>query len=314
MTDTTPWAIVIARLHADRSSREAWRHDLDLLEELGTVLAAAHGVGGVELRDADSPMPAERPELVAYTTPEHVDAIAERAEAAAQALGIRVEIRSEVRTDDDWRDAWKQFYAKMVLGDGALLLRPSWIPREPGDPAREVVIDPGRAFGTGLHETTRLCLERIVAMLSNGDAPSSVLDLGCGSGILALCAARSFEAARVTAVDIDPESTATTAENAGLNGLAARIEIRTGDLDVVAGERYAVVLANIRADTLRARAAELHDRVMPGGALVLSGVLADELADVEPVFRDAGFVRDAAIDPWPRAMGDWIALDLRRPS
>lgn len=298
-----PWAIVTVKLEADRTSRDTWSLSLDLLEELGAQLAAVEGVGGVEVKDA---------ELLAYTTPEHVETVAKAAELGAQALGITVVARAEVRTDDDWRDAWKQFYAPLVLGDGALLLRPSWIARRPGDPAREVVLDPGRAFGTGLHETTRLCLDRIVGILASGPQPLRVLDLGCGSGILALCAARCFEQAHVVAVDIDPESTATSVENAALNGLDARVEIKTGDLDVIAGDRFELVLANIRADTLRARASALLDVVAPGGLLVLSGVLVDEREELEPVFLSAGFARDERIDPWPRQQGEWIALDLRR--
>jgi ribosomal protein L11 methyltransferase len=309
----TPWAIVTVRLRPDRSSRDAWSQALDLLEELGAQLALTPEVGGVELRDADSPLPPERPELVAYTMPEHMEQVARQAELGAQRLGITVVVCGAIRTDDDWRDTWKQFYAPIVLGARALLLRPSWIPRQPDDPEREVVLDPGRAFGTGLHETTRLCLERIVAIDGTDERPASVLDLGCGSGILALCAARCFEQARVCAVDLDPESTATSVENAALNDLQGRITVRTGDLEAIGDERFELVLANIRADTLRARATALLERVVPGGALVLSGVLADERDEVEAAFVDAGFVRDPAIDPWPRTLAEWIALDLRRP-
>ena len=91
-------------------------------------------------------------------------------------------------------------------GSRTLLLRPSWIDRRPGDPTLELILDPGRAFGTGQHETTRLCVDALVD-LSRGTAPRSVLDLGCGSGILALAAARLFPTARIAAVDNDPEAT-----------------------------------------------------------------------------------------------------------
>jgi ribosomal protein L11 methyltransferase len=296
------WAIVTVQLRGDRADRDSWSLALDLLDELGAQLAASEGVGGVEHREG---------ELVAYTTPAHLDAVGTRAAAIAEALGITVGVAGEVRTDDDWRDAWKQFYAPLVLGDGALLLRPSWIARRPGDPAREVVLDPGRAFGTGLHESTQLCLDRIVAILASGQKPQRVLDLGCGSGILALAAARCFDGAHVVAVDIDPESTATCAENAALNDLGSRLEIRTGDVAVTDGETFELVLANIRADTLIDRTAALHARVLPGGMLVLSGILAEEREEVERAFLAAGFVRDERIAS--RQRGDWIGIDLRRP-
>ncbi len=299
-----PWAVVTAKLEADRTRRELWSHAMDLLEELGAQLASAPGVGGVEHRDA---------ELLAYTSPERVNDVVQLAQQRATELGITIAVQGEIRTDDDWRDAWKQFYAPIVLGDGALLLRPSWIPRRTGDPAREVVLDPGRAFGTGLHETTQLCLDRIVAIFQGGPHPTRVLDLGCGSGILALCAARCFEHAGIVAIDIDPESTATSEENAALNELGARIAIRTGGIEQAEGERFELVLANIRADTLRQHAHTLVQLVTPGGVLVLSGVLADELEELEPVFVAAGCVRDEKIDPWPRRRGEWVALDLRRP-
>ena len=80
-------------------------------------------------------------------------------------MQLDFDAQAEHRDDDDWRDSWKRFYRPMTFGDGALLLRPSWIEREDDDPKRELVIDPGRAFGTGLHESTRLCLELLVDAL-----------------------------------------------------------------------------------------------------------------------------------------------------
>ncbi len=300
-----------------RPTRDAWSETLDLLDEVGALLAASDGVGGVELRDPRTIDGPERPELLVYTTPDALHAVAERVHGTIGAFGLGddAEIDARVRTDDDWRDTWKKFYQPMILGDGALLLRPSWIPRTPQDPAREIVLDPGRAFGTGLHETTQLCIDQICARWAGGAAPGRILDLGCGSGILALCAARLFDgAAAVVAVDDDPEATATTQENAESNGLHGRLDVRTGDVDVAAPlGPYDLVLANIRAHTLSPRASAIFACTAPGGRVVLSGVLVEEQDDVEAAFVAAGFVRDPEVVPWPRARNIWVALDLERP-
>jgi len=309
-----PWAVVTARLPGAHATRDAWAETLDLLEECGALLAASDGVGGVELRDPRTIDGPQQPELVVYTTPDALKAVENRVLATLEAFGLGgADVVAAVRTDDDWRDNWKQFYRPIVLGDGALLLRPSWIPRAPEHPAREIVLDPGRAFGTGLHETTQLCLDRICTLSRGGARVDTILDLGCGSGILALAAARLFESAsRVAAIDEDPEATATTIENAESNRLGARLEVGTGDVHDVVG-RFDLVLANIRAHTLIDRAAPIFDRTVPGGKVVLSGVLVDELESVESEFARAGFVRDASVAEWPRRKDIWVALDLERP-
>jgi ribosomal protein L11 methyltransferase len=312
---TEPWAIVRILLEPSRDGRDAWAADLDRLHELAAVLAGAQDVGGVE-QSTETP---ERPELRLYTTPVALDEVTARARAWAERFALTVTIAGEVRTDDDWRDAWKEFYRPILLGPsdtsssghsnraGALLLRPSWIPRKPSDPEREVVLDPGRAFGTGLHETTRLCLDRLCELAAGGFAATHVLDLGCGSGILALCAARLFPAARVVALDDDPEATATTVENAAMNELA--LETLTGDLPrLPATPTFDLVLANIRAETLVPRACALAERTRAGAEVVLSGVLVDERVEVEQAFIGAGF----SVQAPSRTMGTWCAIDLRR--
>jgi ribosomal protein L11 methyltransferase len=323
-----PWAIVRIQVDAARSGRDALAADLDRLDELAGALASAPDVGGVE----HDPTARQSPELRVYTTPAALDDVMARARAWAERFELRVVIAGEVRTDDDWRDAWKEFYRPILLGavdraaggesnprasttrtesdHGALLLlRPSWIPRNHSDPPLEVVLDPGRAFGTGLHETTRLCLDRLCELATSGWAPARVLDVGCGSGILALCAARLFPRAHVVAIDDDPEATDTTRENAANNGLA--LEIITGDLpSLPAGPSFDLVLANIRAETLVPRARAIAERTQPGGRVTLSGVLTDERDEVAQAYAAAGF---EVLVP-ARSMDTWCAIDLRRSS
>jgi len=268
---------------------------------------------GVETRDMSTlGQQTLHPELVVYTRPDVLEGLLELATRLGEQLRLDLALTATVRTDDDWRDTWKQFYAPIVFGDagdaeqpGALLLRPSWIDRRPGDPELELVLDPGRAFGTGQHETTRLCINVMIELTREGFAPRRVLDLGCGSGILALAAARLFpDAAAITAVDNDPEATETTRENADLNTLADRLEISTGTARELEG-RHDLILANIRPSVLIPIAADLAAALEPGGTAVLSGILDEEAEQVIAAYHDAGLRLSRRHD-----LNEWSALVL----
>ena len=221
----------------------------------------------------------------------------------------------EVRAlaDQDWRDSYKAHFKASQFG------RLHWVPvweREKFQPgAGEVVIwlDPGLAFGTGNHETTRLCCERLVALAAQAGArvgEQRVIDAGCGSGILALSAAKlGFK--RIAGFDNDPEAVRVSLENAELNGLGGAVDFFTGDLvsGLADGRQAEIVLANIQADVLMRFVTELTGAVAPGGALVLSGILAIELEKVRAVFA-------AAVPTWKmesRVMGEWSDVQLIRP-
>lgn len=297
-----PWATVrvwMPRVPSDEV--------VDRLDALGLLLAAEPEVGGVERRDAGTLVGAPHPELWAYTTPAGLETVKSHIAVLASRMGLTIEVATQVHHDDDWRESWKRFYPPQVLGDGALLLRPSWIERRPGDPLREVVIDPGRAFGTGLHESTRLCLDRLCALWAEGLTPTAVLDLGCGSGILALAAARLFPAATLRAMDMDPEAVDTTEENVALNELGDRIEIAVGTADEVAGEPVDLLLANIRPEVLIPAAPALRAMVASGGRVILSGILVEEAAAVRTAYVDAGLT---AMPDHDRVQGEWTSVEL----
>ena len=251
-------------------------------------------------------------------------------EAGVSTIGAPAE---RALADGDWRDSYKTHFKAWQFG------RLHWVPiweREtfslpPGDAV--LWLDPGLAFGTGNHETTRLCVERLVALatefgvqslefgVSDDDNPklqtpnskprrqARVIDAGCGSGILALSAALlGFR--DVAGFDNDPEAVRISEENAALNGLAGRVEFFVGDLvSGLAGRQADIVLANIQADVLMRFARELVEAVAPGGTLVLSGILANENVQVREAF-------ELVAPGWPfnaRMIGEWSDVVLTRP-
>jgi ribosomal protein L11 methyltransferase len=212
--------------------------------------------------------------------------------------------------DADWRDSYKAHFKAWRFG------RLHWVPvwerdtfaLPPGD--KVLWLDPGLAFGTGNHETTRLCVERLVALAEEKGTAARVVDAGCGSGILALSAAL-LGFGDVVGFDNDPEAVRISRENAALNELVERVQFFTGDLvSGLAGRKAEIVLANIQADVLMRFAPELVAAVAPGGTLVLSGILANENATVRAAF-------EAAAPNWPinaRTMDEWSDVMLSRPA
>jgi ribosomal protein L11 methyltransferase len=211
--------------------------------------------------------------------------------------------------DKDWKESYKEHFKAWRFG------RLHWVPVWERDtfklPAGEEVLwlDPGMAFGTGNHETTRLVVERLVELAARDGTAGRVIDAGCGSGILALSAFK-LGYRRVAAFDNDPLAVDISRENAGLNDLRGKVEFYEGDLITgLAGRQAELVLANIQADVLMKFAPQLLAAVAPGGALVLSGILARELAQVRDTFRV--LMPDWRADS--RTLGEWSELTLAMP-
>jgi ribosomal protein L11 methyltransferase len=229
-----------------------------------------------------------------------------------QAAGVSPVGEPAVRAlgDADWRDSYKAHFQAWQFG------RLHWVPvwerdafrLPPGDAV--LWLDPGLAFGTGNHETTRLCVERLVSLAARRGTKARVIDAGCGSGILALSAALlGYD--HVSGFDNDPEAVRVSRENATLNGLAERVDFAVADLERgLAGGGADVVLANIQADVLMHFAPALVGAVAAGGALVLSGILAVENAAVRAAFA-------ARVPSWrieSRTLGEWSDVLLVRPA
>ena len=300
-----PWATLEIRLRS--AGTGDWTEAAERLEALAALIAEDDRALGVETRDMSTlGQQTLHPELVVYTRPDALEALGDLAVRLAEHLSLDLALVATVREDDDWRDTWKQFYAPILFGEGALLLRPSWIDRRPGDPPLELVLDPGRAFGTGQHETTRLCIDALVELAASGWRPRELVDLGCGSGILALAAARLFpDARRIVAVDNDPEATETTRENADHNQLGARLEIFTGTA-LELGGAFDLILANIRPSVLIPIADQLAQRLAPAGLVVLSGILGEEAGAVLAAYTALGLQLHLRRD-----LNEWCALILR---
>ncbi len=207
--------------------------------------------------------------------------------------------------EQDWSLEWKKNYQPIRIGRRIQIV-PSWM--DPALYAGDLVLrlDPGMAFGTGMHPTTQLCLETLEDLVTPG---SDVIDLGCGSGILAIAAAK-LGARRVLGVDIDPQAVRTARENIMLNGVGSSVEIRAGSLaELLKEERSApLIVANILAVVIREMLASgLARTVRPGGRLVLSGILEEQSAAVEDAIREAGLRVGEK-----RIRQDWVALITQR--
>lgn len=203
----------------------------------------------------------------------------------------------------EWRDAWKKYFRVSRLTRQFVVV-PSWERHTASADDVVIDLDPGMAFGTGTHASTRLVLEELQVIADRGDAPGRVLDVGCGSGILAIAAVKRWPAARCVALDNDPQAIAATDDNARINGVTERISASLDRLDAPAvtnGGGYPLVLANIQAHVLRELRALLIERTAPGGTLILSGLLTPQAQPLADEFVAAGMrcerVRPSTDDP-----------------
>jgi ribosomal protein L11 methyltransferase len=234
------------------------------------------------------------------------------AEAAIAELPADWSPRLDEVVGDAWRDEWKKHFEPFRICRGVTVC-PPWRAAGPTEDEAVIVLEPGRAFGTGLHETTSLVAE-ILADRVEALRGGTVLDVGCGSGILALVALK-LGAARALAIDIDPEAVAVTRENALRNGAADRLSAGEEPVSSVA-ETFPVVVANIEHRTLVDLAEPLASRVAPGGLLVLSGLLApdvapEQLRDVRACYQSSHLTPPLREEE-SRRKGEWIAVVFRR--
>lgn len=255
-------------------------------------------------------LPADAPVLVKTYLPVRDPAAQQRQaqiEKAVWALGrLRQVAPLQVRTlrEADWANAWKDYFFVHRVGERTVIV-PSWRQADYEPRADDVVLllDPGMAFGTGLHPTTRLCLRAVEQHVTPG---MRVLDVGAGSGILAIAVAR-LGARLVEAVEIDPVAASVCRENVERNGVADVVRVTSGSLDAVPHARYDLILANITIATLLQLHPLLAEHLEPGGLAVLSGVLAERADELVQVLRDAGWRHERT-----EQEQDWVAIFVSR--
>ncbi|MBR1584698.1 MAG: 50S ribosomal protein L11 methyltransferase [Clostridia bacterium] len=199
--------------------------------------------------------------------------------------------------EEDWSENWKQYYKPFRLGDH-MVVKPTWEPWQAQAGDLIIEIDPGMAFGTGTHETTAMCVGLIEKYYRGG----SLLDVGTGSGILAIAAAR-LGAMGIVAVDIDPDAVRVARENVAHNGLTEAIAVRQGDLLQGLSQRFDFAVANILAPVICMLAAPLKKHLTPGGRFICSGIIAEAEADVNEALLAAGYGIDEI-----QHKGDWVAF------
>ena len=250
------------------------------------------------------PLQGGRAEVVAYLDADHWKRIESTAHAAAASLSLGEQLfHVKQLPNRDWRTAWHEhFNLVRIPGPRTIIIRPPHISHEAKPD--EVVIDlvPGLAFGTGQHQSTRLCLQLLAEQINGGE---HVLDVGTGSGILAVAAA-TLGAASVLATDIDPLAVAAARQTARQNQLSDRVEVR--EASIPAGQQFDLITANLTADLLQYLAPDLANALSPQGRMIASGLIDARQVEVAETLGEVGLSLESY-----RGEDQWRAMVLSRP-
>jgi len=232
-------------------------------------------------------------EYAIYGPPGEVPAVPELRAAAGEGL---VEI-SATEIPDDWADRWRDFHEPVSIAGGRIVVRPSWEAAPSDESLVDIVVDPGQAFGTGAHATTRMCLELLLELADTGEASGPLADLGTGSGVLAIAAAK-LGFAPVSGCDSEPAALDAAAHNAASNGVD--IELLRLNLREQEPPPAPVLVANLTAPLLTGIASRLP---VPPRRMVCSGLLSSEVGVVRAALRAGGLEVVGE-----RSRGEWVAL------
>ena len=292
--------------------------DLEAVEAVSEILGRVAPTGtsvepGFELVEeglgarVDTARPATVRAYVEATDP---DVVERTIDAVTQALGhLQVfdlrpigEVTTRLVDEADWAEEWKRHFPVLRVGR-RLVIRPTWRRHRAASDEVVLALDPGMAFGTGLHPTTRLCLAALEGLADRGALDGRrLLDVGCGSGILAIAGVR-LGAASALGVDTDPIAIEATTGNARRNRIGDRIRAHEGSLPTGEGP-FEVVVANLIASLLVRLAGDLRGELAGGGTLLASGIFVDRETEVRDAFEAADL---EVINR--HAEGDWVALE-----
>jgi ribosomal protein L11 methyltransferase len=203
-----------------------------------------------------------------------------------------------IRDDAEWKDNWKKYFKPFQFTE-KIVIKPSWEDYDPAPGNIVIELDPGMAFGTGTHETTRMCASLGEKFLEKDD---EVLDLGCGTAILALSAVK-LGAASALAVDIDDAAVKTARQNIENNGESNKIKVMQGELKSVPEKQYDLIFVNIIADIIISLAGEIKAYTGKNTRVLLSGIIKSRWDEVKKTYTDLGF---RLIEE--RSQGEWVAV------
>ncbi|MDO8445175.1 MAG: 50S ribosomal protein L11 methyltransferase [Deltaproteobacteria bacterium] len=258
--------------------------------------------GGGEVDAFDIPEQArDKAEIKAYFLPDEAPEKAAEIKGYLEGLGLEFGISVSDIKDDDWAHKWKEFFKPEKITD-RIVIKPTWEAYEAKEGEIVIEIDPGMAFGTGTHPTTRGCLRLIEEVVSRGGI-ETMLDVGTGSGILAIAAAR-LGVQRTIAIDLDSAAVKVAEENIALNKVENQVRVAKIKVDIIY-VMFHLVVANIIAEEIVRLSKTLKDRVAPSGHLILSGIVAEKADMVKEAFKELSLEKELQ-------EGEWVSLLYKR--
>lgn len=276
-----------------------------------SVLCTELGAAGVAIEDSETLMnevDGDRVTVKAYY-PENYgsDIIAllnQKLSEAAEYVNIgEIRIDTNELDEQDWANNWKKYYKPFNITPN-IVIRPTWEEYTPGKTEKVIELDPGMAFGTGTHESTKLCAELISEYTQKG---WRCADIGTGTGILAMLMVL-HGAAGVEAVDTDPTAVKAARENIELNGMEAAVSVSKGSVDTLPKGKYKLVAANIIADVIISMSDDIHKIMAKGGFFITSGIIRERAEEVKRKYTGLGFIVQKFLE-----MGEWVGICFKWP-
>lgn len=271
------------------------------IEDYSQLEAEAWEIAHIDLIDEDL-LKKNRDESIIHIYIEEGNNPAEAVSFISDRLNaekIHFTLETDGVSSDDWADKWKAFFKPQPIGE-RLFVRPIWVDEYDSGDRAVLNIEPGAAFGTGTHETTRLCLETLDKIIKEGD---TVLDIGCGSGILAI-SAMLLGAKEGFGVDIDPLAVKIAAENGKMNNFTEpQLQFVCGDLADKVTKKYDVVVANIVADIIILFSTQVRAFMKPGAKFIASGIIDSRADEVVFALQNAGLILKERIEE-----NGWVCL------